>query len=435
MNRELMQQLEKEHGHIIQAAAEFHAEIEKNGQPSGEDIEKYEKMCLEAEAKQTAFKAARSWVEAQEQLALQAAWRDEVQRLPRPEATVSNPNTATKEAAPPPRDERKTGVNAPEYRASFLNYVKTGLRDETLETAADAPARTDVDPLGGYVVPGVMADDLIQTRDRMMPLLTMVDTITNILPSQPLDYPYEKERMDTAVRYGEASEIDARSVPALENRQWKPTLMANSTSLTYTQMAQTHFPYEGYLNRRLLYSMDYTREDEVLNGPGGERSIGVMNANNGGIPTSRDANTGSTSKEFTWKGIHAAKYEHLRPAYWPMATWVFHPASVGLIRTLQTDDGAFAWQPSAQLGAPNRLDDIPVTVSEFMPNTFTSGHYVGLLADFSEYLIVDTGATTVQRLTEIEALSNRVVLVARRYWYGAPKLEEAFVRIKVGNIS
>ena len=51
-------------------------------------------------------------------------------------------------------------------------------------------------------------------------------------------------------------------------------------------------------------------------------------------------------------------------------------------------------------GEPDRLLGLPMDVSEYAPNTFTSALYVGILGDFSNYWIADSLALEMQRLVE-----------------------------------
>ena len=71
-------------------------------------------------------------------------------------------------------------------------------------------------------------------------------------------------------------------------------------------------------------------------------------------------------------------------------------------------------------------------MSEFVPNTFTDGNYVGVLGDFSFYWIAEALDMTVQTLEELYARTNQIGYIGRREIDGQPVLEEAFVRIKVG---
>jgi HK97 family phage major capsid protein len=74
---------------------------------------------------------------------------------------------------------------------------------------------------------------------------------------------------------------------------------------------------------------------------------------------------------------------------------------------------------------------IPVIRSEYVPNTFTTGLYVGLIGDFSFYHVCDSLAMSLQRLTERYADTSRVGFIGRMESDGLPALEEAFARVKL----
>ncbi|KKM71078.1 hypothetical protein LCGC14_1434170, partial [marine sediment metagenome] len=121
----------------------------------------------------------------------------------------------------------------------------------------------------------------------------------------------------------------------------------------------------------------------------------------------------------------------LKPQYWRQANWLFHRDAIAKIRKLKTvADGQYVWQPGLQAGQPDRLLELPLVVSEFVPNTFTSGKYVGMVGDFSFYWIVDSLALGFQRLAELYAETNQVGYISRLELDGMPTFEEPFIRIK-----
>jgi HK97 family phage major capsid protein len=71
----------------------------------------------------------------------------------------------------------------------------------------------------------------------------------------------------------------------------------------------------------------------------------------------------------------------------------------------------------------------PLMMSEYVPNTFAAGDYVGMFADFSHYWIADSLALQFQRLNELYALTNQVGFIGRMESDGMPVLSEAFSRI------
>ena len=70
-------------------------------------------------------------------------------------------------------------------------------------------------------------------------------------------------------------------------------------------------------------------------------------------------------------------------------------------------------------------------MSELMPNTFTTGLYVGIIGDFAFYWIADALDMEIQRLEELYAANNQVGFITRAKSDGMPVLEEAFARVKL----
>jgi len=83
-----------------------------------------------------------------------------------------------------------------------------------------------------------------------------------------------------------------------------------------------------------------------------------------------------------------------------------------------------------QLNQPDILLGFPIDESERVPNTFTNGNYVGLLANWNYYEIADALDMEVQVLVEKYADTNQIGYIGRLKTDGMPTLEEAFVRVK-----
>ena len=102
-----------------------------------------------------------------------------------------------------------------------------------------------------------------------------------------------------------------------------------------------------------------------------------------------------------------------------------------LLQLAQIKDGndQYVWRESVRAGEPDRLLNMPIMMSEYVPNTFTAGLYVGMLADFSHYWIADAVDMQVQRLVELYAESNQTGFIGRLETDGMPVLPEAFARV------
>jgi len=187
---------------------------------------------------------------------------------------------------------------------------------------------------------------------------------------------------------------------------------------------------EMLVQDRLAYKFATVLENAYLNGTGAHQPLGVFTASDYGISTSRDVSTGNTTTAIQFDGLIEAKYT-LKTQYWPRARWLFHRDGVKQIAKLKDGDGQYLWRESVRVGEPDRILNIPVFMSEYAPNTFTSALYVGILGDFSRYWIADSLEFEVQTLMELYAATNQVGYIGRLESDGMPVLEEAFVRVKL----
>jgi HK97 family phage major capsid protein len=181
---------------------------------------------------------------------------------------------------------------------------------------------------------------------------------------------------------------------------------------------------------RLAYKFGITTEKAYMVGTGAQQALGVFTASNNGIPTTRDYSTGNTQTSIMMDGIIGAKYQ-LKGNYMPRARWIFHRDAMAQIAKLKDGDGQYIWRGSTVTGEPDRLCNLPYHMSEYAPNTFTAGLYVGILGDFSQYWIADALDMEVQRLVELYAESNQIGLIGRMETDGMPVIGEAFVRVKL----
>jgi HK97 family phage major capsid protein len=125
-----------------------------------------------------------------------------------------------------------------------------------------------------------------------------------------------------------------------------------------------------------------------------------------------------------------AKYA-IKEQYRRQAEWIFHRDGIKKIAKLKDSNGQYIWQPSVQQGAPDILLGNVVNESEYAPNTFTTGLYVGLFGDLKQYWICDSLAMEIQVLVELYARYNQLDYITRIETDGAPVLPNAFSRVKL----
>jgi HK97 family phage major capsid protein len=173
-------------------------------------------------------------------------------------------------------------------------------------------------------------------------------------------------------------------------------------------------------------------EDKYLLGNGSQQPLGVFTASSDGISTGRDVNTGSGTS-ITADGLIDAKYslkKQYRTGLRGALRWLFHRDGIKIVSKLKDSQNNYLWLPGLREDEPDRLLGYPVDESERVPNTFTSGNYVGLLANWNYYEIADALDMEIQILNELYAGTNQIGYIGRMKTDGMPTIEEAFARLK-----
>jgi HK97 family phage major capsid protein len=315
--------------------------------------------------------------------------------------------------------------------AAFRAYILNGRGALSPEQARALNMASD--PEGGFLMaPQQFVTQLLQNVDDQV-LIRGLATVQQITTAESLGVP----TLDTDLADSEwTSEIGTGSQDdALRfgKRELRPNPLAKRVKVSRTLLRRAALNPETIVRERMAYKMAVPAEKAYMTGDGNKKPLGLFTASNDGIPTTRDVQTGSATG-FTGDGLIEAKYT-LKGQYWARAQWLFHRDAIKLIRKLRDDTGGagvgnYIWQPGLANDRPDTILDLPYSVSEFAPNTFTTGQYAGMLGDFSFYWIVDALAMEVQRLVELYAESNQIGFIARMETDGMPVKPEAFIRLK-----
>jgi HK97 family phage major capsid protein len=172
-------------------------------------------------------------------------------------------------------------------------------------------------------------------------------------------------------------------------------------------------------------------ETAYATGDGAGKPLGLFTASADGINTDRDIVGVNTATEMKFDALMDAKFS-VKAGYQPNCEWYFHRDAVKQLAKLKNSDGQYVWQPSVVLGTPDVLMSKPVNMSEYIPNTFSAGKYVGLYGDMKYYWIVDSLLFQIKVLAELYAENNQIGYIGRLETDGAPVMSTAFARVKLG---
>lgn len=316
------------------------------------------------------------------------------------------------------------GRGSKEYRDAFKSYLVGGRSAETRALSVGS------NPDGGYLVASEQfVEQLIKFVDDSV-FVRQAATKFSVPTAQSLGIPSldtDPADPDWTAEILTGSEDSSMKVG---KRSLSPSPLAKLIKVSRTLLRMASIGAEQLVLNRLGYKFAIAAEKGYLTGNGANQPLGVFTASAMGISTGRDFSTGNTTTTIGADGLIEAKYG-LKGQYHPKAAWMFHRDAVKQIAKLKDGNGQYLWQPGLQAGQPDRLLNMPLMMSEYAPNTFTTGLYVGIIGDWSQYYIADALDFSVQRLDELYAATNQVGFIGRLESDGMPVLEEAFARVKL----
>lgn len=332
---------------------------------------------------------------------------------------------------PEPRAEEGGPKNVratPEYYRRFVDFVRYGSGGIPITEQRDLQMDSDIK--GGYLIAAEKwVNDLIKAVEDQVFIRSKATKFSvpdaaslgvPTLESGPSDAEWTTEiktgSEDTAMEFGK--------------REMHPHPMAKRIKVSEPFLRRVG---EILVKNQLAYKFAVTEEKAFLTGTGAEQPLGLFTASASGIPTGRDVSEDNTTTAITADGLISAAYA-LKAQYLAKAEWIFHRDAVKMIRKLKTTtSGDYVWRPGLAGDKQQTILDLPFHMSEFCPNTFTAGKYVGIVGDFSHYWIADALDMKLQRLIELYAETNQFGFIGRKETDGQPVLGEAFVRVALAS--
>ena len=314
-----------------------------------------------------------------------------------------------------------------EYNEAFRHC----LVDQNERYSARA-LQADIDTSGGYLVtPEQFVARLIQKKDNMV-FVRRLATVIPVPNAASLGAPALDNDPGDPTWTAEIKTGSEDSTLDFDKRQLFPHPLARRIKVSKKLLEVAVMNVDAIVRDRLAYKFAVVEENVFLNGTGQNQPLGVMVASANGINTGRDMSTDNTATQLKADNLINCKYA-LKAQYRnsPANRWAFHRDTIKAIRKLKDGEGNYLWKQGLS-DRPDTILDIPFEESEYMPATFTTGLYVGILGDWSYYWIADAMSMRIQVLTELYAETNQNGYIGRMEVDGMPVLEEAFVRVKMG---
>lgn len=286
------------------------------------------------------------------------------------------------------------------HKDAMLKALRSNFRqvDNVLQEKVDAD--------GGYLVPEEYDSRLIQSLEGENIMRQLGHTLTTS----------GDHKINIAATTPAAAWIDEGGQLTFGEATFKQALLDAhklhvAIKVTEELLYDSAFNLENYILEQFGKALANAEEDAFLNGDGTGKPTGVFHQTNGGTYLTEVA---TLKADDIINLIHALK----RP-YRKGAVFILNDKTIAAIRKLKDNNGAYMWQPSYQVGEPDRLLGYPVHTSQFAPENKIA------FGDFSYYNIGDRGTRSFKQLTELFAGNGMIGFVAKERVDGKLILKEA----------
>ena len=372
------------------AKAFLDSHTDKDGKLSAEDATAYDKM--EADV---------------------VALGKDIERMERQmaiDAELAKPTSEPIVNKPAAKVPEKTGRATDEYRKAMLAAIRCNFRN------VSNVLQEGVDTDGGYLVPEEYDSRLIDilTEECIMrnlgtKITTSGERKINIAATKPAASWIEE---GGALSFGEAT-FDQIIMDAYK--------LHVAIKVTEELLYDSAFNLESYIIQQFGKAIANAEEDAFLNGDGNHKPTGLLTTAQTGVTTSGASITADDLIELVYK---------LKRPYRKSAAFIVNDQTLAAIRKLKDANQAYMWQPSYQMGEPDRLLGYPIHTTPFMP-TAEAGKAALVFGDYSYYNIGDRGSRSIQELRELFAGNGMIAFVMKERVDGKLVLPEAVQMLKI----
>jgi len=335
----------------------------------------------------------------------------EIQRLERQaeiDAELNMPTSSPILGTPGVNTQKdKTGRASDEYKNAMLTALRTNFKQVSniLQEGVDAD--------GGYLVPIEYDRRLIDVLDEeniMRRLATRITTSgehrINVAATKPAAAWIEE---GAALTWGDAT-FDQILMDAHK--------LHVAVKVTEELLYDNAFGLENYLITQFGKALANAEEDAFLNGDGTGKPTGIFDATGGGQLA------GTAGAAVKTDDVINLVYALKRP-YRKNASFIMNDKIIASLRKLKDNNGAYLWQPSCQMGEPDKILGYPIYTSAYAPDNAVA------FGDYKYYNIGDRGTRSFKQLNELFAGNGMIGFVAKERVDGKLVLPEAVQILKL----
>ena len=254
------------------------------------------------------------------------------------------------------------------------------------------------DPEGGYLVPDEYEHTLVAALQEESFFRGLAHTIRTSSGDHTIP---------VVASHGEAAWMEEGSAyPESDDTFSQVNLGAHKlgTAIRVSEelMNDSVFDLESYITQEFARRIGTKEEEAFLVGDGNHKPLGVFQGAEVGVTAAKTAITFDDMMDL---------YHSLRTPYRRNASWIPNDSTVKAIRKLKDNNGNYIWQPSVQVGQPDRILSLPYRTSSFVPE-LAAGNKAIALGDYSYYWIADRQGRKFKRLSELYAANGQIGFLA-----------------------
>lgn len=306
------------------------------------------------------------------------------------------------------------------YSKAFRKYLKGqeigGDERRILETRAMSVSSGAA---GGYLVPEEFANQIYEVMKWYGAMRQVADTLTTASGADLL-YPSVDDTGNVGEIVNENTAFNLQDV-AVGARTFKSFLYSSKiVKVSWNLMQDSAINLDALIARLLGIRIARIQNTHFTTGVGGVQPEGIVTNATAGV-------TGAAPTAITFDEIIGLVYSVDR-AYRANGTFMINDQITAAIRKLKDSQNRYLWEPSLQLGQPDRILGYPVVPNNDMQSTLTASTKTVLFGDFKEgYLIRDVKGITLVRLNELYAGSGQVGFLAFARTDAQPRFDTATV--------
>lgn len=339
----------------------------------------------------------------------------EIERLERQAAIDNEMAKATSkpiiEKPGTPSDKIKSGTATDEYKAAFWQNI----RAKSIPHEVFNALQVGVDSEGGYLAPDEYQHTLVEALQEQNIFRKLAHVISTGSGERKIPVVASKGTaswIDEEAAYPESD--DAFSMVSIGSYK-----LATMIKVSEELLNDSIFNVPAYIAKEFARRIGAAEEQAFFTGDGTGKPTGIL-ATTGGAELGV---TAASATAITMDEIMDLFYS-LRAPYRRNAVFIMNDSSVKALRKLKTANGDYIWQPSVQVGEPDKLLGRPIYTSSYMPALEASAKSV-LFGDLGYYWVADRQGRTFKRLNELYAPTGQVGFLSSERVDGKLILPEA----------